>query len=100
MIVEIKGGTAGVHHGGLMMMRRRGVVVRGRQMMMLMRSMLRLSARDEGARDVEWNACQSRRRPSQVLRMELVQQLLEGLFSCPTGRRHSVKIDRCLLDRA
>jgi hypothetical protein len=33
---------------------------------------------------------QSRRRPSQVFSMELVQQLLKGLSSCPTGRRHGV----------
>jgi hypothetical protein len=43
---------------------------------------------------------QSRRRPSQGLGVELVQQLLEGFFSCPAGRRHSVKIDRRLLYRA
>jgi hypothetical protein len=31
-------------------------------------------------------------RPSQVLGMELVHQLFEGLFSCPTGRRHALEI--------
>jgi hypothetical protein len=39
----------------------------------------------------------SHRRPSLVLRLEPVQQLLEGFFSCPTGHRHGLKIDRRLL---
>jgi hypothetical protein len=43
---------------------------------------------------------QSRRRPSQVFSMELVQQLLEGFLSCPAGHRHGLKIDRRLLYRA
>jgi hypothetical protein len=38
--------------------------------------------------------------PSQVFSMELVQELLEGLSSCPIGRRHGVKIDRRLHYRA
>ena len=42
---------------------------------------------------------QSHRRPSLVLRLEPVQQLLEGFFSCPTGHRHGLKIDRRLLYR-
>jgi hypothetical protein len=36
----------------------------------------------------------------QALRVELIQQLSQGLSSCPTGRRPGVKIDRCLLYRA
>jgi hypothetical protein len=43
---------------------------------------------------------QSRRWPSQVLRLELVQQLLEGLSSRPAGRHHGVKTDRRLFYRA
>jgi hypothetical protein len=39
-------------------------------------------------------------RDSHLFSMELVQQLLEGLFSCPIGCRHGVKIDRRLLYRA
>jgi hypothetical protein len=42
----------------------------------------------------------SRQGPSQVLGVELVQQLLEGFPSCPTGHRHGLKIDRRLLYRA
>src|SRR5258705_6737480 len=41
----------------------------------------------------------SRRRELQVLRLKLVQKLLEGHFSCPTGPRHRGKKDRCLLNR-
>jgi hypothetical protein len=43
---------------------------------------------------------QSRRRPSQVFSMELVQQLLEGFLSRLTGHRHGLKISRRLLYRA
>ena len=43
---------------------------------------------------------QSHQGPSQGLGVELVQQLLEGIFSCPAGHRHGLKIDRRLRYRA
>ena len=36
----------------------------------------------------------SHQRPRQAFGMELVQQLLEGSFSCPAGRRHALEIHR------
>jgi radical SAM superfamily enzyme YgiQ (UPF0313 family) len=42
----------------------------------------------------------SHQRQWQVFGAELIQQLLEGFFSCDAGHRHGLKIDRRLLYRA